>query len=100
MDDGIRKLGRADSTNKRRPVYLDERWKYAIGLAFVNFSLSPRLKDVAFVCIVANADEMLFVIGRIDMRGDFRDRGGSFDEIFGIDAGRGGSSLRISPFRR
>lgn len=86
VDDRIRKLALTDTSNKRRSTYLDELWKYTIGLAFINFSLSARLKDVASVCIAANADEMLFVINRIDMRGDFRDRGGNFDKIFCIDA--------------
>lgn len=86
VEDRIRKLALTDTSDKHRSVYLNDCWKHAIGLAFVNFSLSARLKDVASVCIAANTREMLFAIDRIDMRGDFRDRGGSFDEIFGIDA--------------
>lgn len=51
-----------------------------------DFALSARLKNVASVCFALKADEMFKVVDEIDMRGDFNDRGGNFDEIFGIDS--------------
>lgn len=82
VDEEILKLARDSRTDK----YLDVEWKEYFGMSMIHFALSVRLKNLASVCFALKADEMFEVIDKIDMRGDFNDRGGNFDEIFGIDS--------------
>ena len=82
VDDEILKLARDSRTDK----HLDVEWKYYLGMSMIHFALSARLKNVASVCFALKTDEMFEVADEIDMRGDFNDRGGNFDEIFGIDS--------------
>lgn len=66
---------------------IDRPMLYVLGgAAYMNFSLSPCLKNVVKVCSAACTEEMLEVMSRTDLRGDFRERGGRFDRIFNIDS--------------
>jgi len=55
------------------------------GTAFANFALSPCLRNLVTVCLAAGTDAMLTYMDQMDLRGDLKARGGSFDLIFGID---------------
>ena len=56
------------------------------GTAFVNHRLSVRLKNVVSVCLAADGQSMLNDISNMDVRGDMRRLGGSFDTVFGMDS--------------
>ena len=58
------------------------------GPAFVNYALSKRLKNVLTICLAANTDFMLSIMSNIDLRDEFRRRGGNFASLFGIDPGK------------
>ena len=58
------------------------------GPSFVNYALSKRLKNVLTICLAANMDFMLNIMSNIDLRDEFRRRGGDFAALFGIDPGK------------
>ena len=58
------------------------------GTAFVNYAQSPVLRNVLKICLAANTNVMLDIMESIDLRGELGERGGEFDRIFGIDAGK------------
>lgn len=87
VDDNILKLAVIeDSRRNINGDYIDGYWRCCMGMAFINFSLSARLKDVLTICFAARTNEMILSIFGLDMRGDLDKIGGRLDEIFGIDA--------------
>lgn len=87
IDENILKLAAMeDSRRNINGDYIDGNWRCRMGMAFINFSLSARLKDVLTICFAARTNEMFFSISYLDMRGDLDKIGGRLDEIFGIDA--------------
>ena len=87
IDDNILKLAAIeDSQRNTNGEYIDGYWRCCMGMAFINFSLSARLKDVLTICFAARTNEMIFAISGLDMRGDLDKIGGRLDEIFGLDA--------------
>ncbi|MCM1178833.1 MAG: DUF4132 domain-containing protein [Clostridium sp.] len=55
------------------------------GCAFANFVLSNRLRNVVTFCCALDMDGMLSVMEAFDLRLDFSQRGGNFDELFDMD---------------
>lgn len=55
------------------------------GVSYINYALSARLKNVVKVCLRADLDAMQSVMRALDLRGDLAERGGDYDEIFGIE---------------
>lgn len=58
------------------------------GMAFVNFALSARLKNVLKVCLGASTDMMLDIMDSLDLRGNLKNNAGELDEILQIDSRR------------
>jgi len=85
VDENILKLAVAKKSDYC-DEYLDRYWRCHMGMAFINFPLSARVRDVLSVCFAARTGEMIYVVASLDMRGDFSERGGNFDEIFHIDS--------------
>ncbi len=87
VDEEILKMAVASVPEHCGKIYLNEfRRRHVGGMAFINYALSRLLKNIVLVCFAARADEMLEAIACMDMRGDFEDRGGSYDQIFGVDS--------------
>lgn len=87
LDDKILKMAAANVLPNCPKIYLNDYRKCQVGgMSFINFPLSRRLKNVVRACLAARADEMLYVMDSMDMRGYFEDRGGSFDQILGVDS--------------
>lgn len=78
MDEGVLSVARSGGPTARYLLRL------LGGTAFINFALSPRLRNIVSLCIAVSTAETLNVMDNLDIRGDLRSRGGSFDEIFGI----------------
>ncbi len=57
----------------------------AAGAAFVNFALSPRLKNVASICLAGDWESALEDMEDLDLRHDMGKLGSRFDEIFQMD---------------
>lgn len=55
------------------------------GCAFINYAQSYRLKNVVKICLAAGGDVMLDIMDSLDLRGALGEKGGMFDEIFGLD---------------
>ena len=53
-------------------------------MGYINFSLSPRLKNVVKVCLGADLNGMLDTMMIYDMRKHMKEKGGNYDEVFGI----------------
>lgn len=51
-------------------------------MSFLNYHLSVKLKNILTLCLAMNTKELLGYMYRIDMRNDFAQKGGDFDEIF------------------
>ncbi|MDE6625419.1 MAG: DUF4132 domain-containing protein [Lachnospiraceae bacterium] len=68
--------------------YDKEMMKLLGGCAFANFSLSGCLQNVVSFCLAIDAEAMFSVMDKFDLRMDLAKRGGSFDEVFGIDTKR------------
>jgi len=87
VDERILKMAAAQAPGYIGNNYLNQYRKCQVGgMAYINSPLSKRLKNIASVCFAARANEMLYAIDKMDMRDDFRNRGGSFDLIFGVDS--------------
>ena len=78
------------------------------GTAFVNYAQSPLIKNVLRICLAASAEAMLDNMANMDLRDDLSRNGGTYDEIFGVDAGqfiawaaaKGRTEILKSQFRR
>ena len=58
------------------------------GTAFVNYAQSPLLKNTLRICLAAAPEAALDLMHNMDLRDDMKKRGGDYDEIFGVDAGK------------
>lgn len=57
------------------------------GIAFVNMKCSPCLKRTAELFLASNMEQALMAMEEMDIRGDLRQRGGDFDQVFHLDTG-------------
>ncbi|MCM1065857.1 MAG: DUF4132 domain-containing protein [Eubacterium sp.] len=55
------------------------------GISYMNYLLSPRLKNVVKICLRANLFVTQNIMMFLDVRGDRVKRIGEYDEIFGIE---------------
>ena len=69
---------------------LMERYMLRIlcGCAFVNFALSPVLRNIVRLCLYMDTEAALGAMDVLDLRGDLSGRGGNFDQIFHMDSMR------------
>ena len=56
------------------------------GTAFANAALSPCLRNMVSLCLAVGGDGMLDAMNQMDARGELKDRGGCFDQIYGVEA--------------
>jgi len=79
MNDGIMKLAHT--------IYKDRFMVYLLsGTAFINYMLSARLQNIVSLCLAADADSALGTMEWVDVREEMKNRGGCFDQIFGVDS--------------
>lgn len=55
------------------------------GCAFANYPLSNRLRNVVAFCCAVDMEAMLAAMDAFDLRLDLSQRGGNFDELFGLN---------------
>lgn len=60
------------------------------GMAYLNYQLSMRLRNVVMVCLAVSVDEMLNIMEAIssNLRTDIRVDGRNYDKVFGIDSSK------------
>lgn len=68
-------------------VSWDKDLEEPLGFAYLNFQLSEKLLGIVKVCLVMYLKQTLdcFERASLDWRTNIRNRGGDYDEIFGID---------------
>ncbi len=64
------------------------KFRQVVALAYLNYPLSDKLKNIVRVCMAVNWSETLEAMRSIGFNNemDLRERGGNYDKIFGIDS--------------
>ncbi len=69
-----------------RGLMTDISFRLMVVCAFLNYTLSEKLRNMASICLAADAETALGAIKDADIWGVLRKQGGDFDTIFGVDS--------------